>query len=37
VLRCIGSDWHFAAFAATHHSGRYWTKSGQRSILAVDC
>ena len=36
LLRCIGRDWHIAAFAATQHLGRDWTNKGQTSILARD-
>jgi hypothetical protein len=26
LLRCIGREWHFAAFAAPQHFGSNWTK-----------
>jgi hypothetical protein len=36
LLRCVGRDWHIAAFAATQHLGRDWTNNGQTAILARD-
>jgi hypothetical protein len=36
LLRCIGRDWHIAAFAALQKFGRYWTNNGQILILGGD-
>jgi hypothetical protein len=35
LRRDVGS-WHIAAFAAVRLFGRYWTNSGQRSVLGLD-
>jgi len=36
LLRCIGRDWHFAAFAALQKFVAYWTNNGQRTTLGLN-
>jgi hypothetical protein len=35
-LRCVGGYWHLASFRCAAKFVRYWTKSGQRSALALN-
>ena len=36
ALNTMVANWHFAAFAATHHFVAYWVHSGQTRALGLN-